>query len=150
MIYAASLNESKETEEERTRVYNLKEQLKHFAARPRQKKQAIVKRREKPVRPQVSAPRRERGKGRKCIKYPKSWYPNTPVCTKSKGGKRKYNVGTGRRSEEKQESQALDKLREGGDKRNCKEDIQRVATATRGYSGDSIRAKFHAIKWPNL
>ena len=54
------------------------------------------------------------------------------------------------RSEEKQESQALDKLREGGDKRNCKKDIQRVATATRGYSGDSIRAKFHAIKWPNL
>ena len=96
MIYAASLNESTETEEERTRVYNLKEQLKHFAARPRQKKQANVKRREKPVRPQVSAPRRERGKGRKCIKYPKSWYPNTPVCTKSKGGKRKYNVGTGR------------------------------------------------------
>ena len=96
MIYAASLKESKETEEERTRVYNLKEQLKHFVACPRQRKQVTVKRREKPVRPQVSAPQRERGKGRKYIKYPKSWYPNTPVCTKSKGEKRRYNVGTGR------------------------------------------------------
>ena len=96
MIYAASLKESKETEEQRKRVYNLKEQLKHFVARPRQRKQVTVRRREKPVRPQVSAHRRERGKGRKCIKYPKPWSPDTPVCTKSKRGKMKYNVGTGR------------------------------------------------------
>ena len=96
MIYAASLKGSKETEEQRTRVYNLKEQLKYFAAYPRQGRQVIVRRREKPVRPQVIAPRRERGKGRKCIRYPKPWSPDTPVCTKSKGGERKYNVGTSR------------------------------------------------------
>ena len=96
MIYAASLKKSKETDEQRMQIDNLKEQLKYFAARPRQGKQVIVKKREKPIRPQVTAPRREREKGRKCIRYPKSWYPNTPVCTKSKGGKRKYNVGTGR------------------------------------------------------